>query len=214
MDEIDRPSLPTIVALLLCGTTLVSNGKQSGGWVLCGIAYKMIIDLGCHLSVSSHRTIAKSKLTALEIEIRTRVYWGAFLTDKFQSLYLGRPPTLRPSEARVSKVLRDYYEELENWTPYVDSDATSSTAHLTAYQPRPTYAISTFQTLIPLGEIAYSIASTFYSIDSITFPTDHLLRVKFEIQEALDAWRSDLPLHLQFDPAVDPTPPPNQITPQ
>jgi hypothetical protein len=145
MDEIDRPSLPTIVALLLCGTTLVSNGKQSGGWVLCGIAYRMVTDLGCHLSVSARRTIAKSNLTALEIEIRTRIYWGAFLTDKFQSLYLGRPPALRPSEARVSKVLGDYYEELENWTPYVDSVATSRSTHLADYHPRPAYAISTFQ---------------------------------------------------------------------
>jgi hypothetical protein len=63
-----------------------------------------------------------------------------------------------------------------------------------------------FQALIPLGEIAYSIASTFYSIDSNALPGDHLLKVKLEIQEALDAWLRNLPLHLHFDPEVDPTP--------
>lgn len=217
MDEIDRPSLPTIAALLICGSTLVSNGKQSAGWSLCGLAYRMVIDLGCHLSISPRkdRSFATSRLTAIEIEMRTRIYWGAFLTDKFQSLYLGRQPALRPSEARVSRTLFDHHEELENWMPYVDPVSTPTSTHLAGFfGPRPVYAITTLQALIPLGDIASTIASTFYAIDSIQTPRAVLLEAKKKTQSRLDVWRIELPQHLQFDPVKDPTPPPNQITPQ
>lgn len=177
----------------------------------------MVTDLGCQLSIPARRdlTIATSRLTALEIEIRRRIYWGAFLTDKFQSLYLGRPSALRPSDGRVSRVLLDLYEELENWSPYVDPLSTPKSTHIAGFQgPRPVYAISTFQTLIPLAEIAYAIANTFYAPDCIKVSREQLIMAKQQIENDLDAWVRDLPLHLHFNPKVDPTPPPNQITPQ
>ncbi|KAB8277123.1 hypothetical protein BDV30DRAFT_223719 [Aspergillus minisclerotigenes] len=36
---IDKPDLPTVVALLLCGACLVQYGKQSAGWVFCDEEY-------------------------------------------------------------------------------------------------------------------------------------------------------------------------------
>lgn len=43
VDELERPSIPTAVALLLCGATLVSCGRESTGWVYCGIAYRYVM---------------------------------------------------------------------------------------------------------------------------------------------------------------------------
>lgn len=40
VDDLERPSIPTAVALLLCGATLVSSGRESTGWVYCGIAFR------------------------------------------------------------------------------------------------------------------------------------------------------------------------------
>jgi hypothetical protein len=217
IDEIDRPSLPTVVALLLCGASLVASGSQSAGWILCGIAYRMVTDLGCHLSIAApgEQTAAQSRLTAVEIEMRTRIYWGAFLTDKFQSLYLGRPSALRRGEARVPKVLLDSYEELENWTPYIDPIVSPTRLNPTApYKARPAYAISSFLALITLGEIASAIACTFYRFESLKTPPDQLLKAKSDIGVELQAWINNLPEHLRFDPEVDYTPPPHQITPQ
>lgn len=122
IDHIDRPSIPTAVALLLCGGSLVAHGKQSAGWVFCGTAYRMITDLGCHLGIQNDnpQSVVEARSTALDFEIRRRVYWGAFMNDKFQSLFLGRPPALCAAEARVPKEYLDSYEELEEWKPYVD----------------------------------------------------------------------------------------------
>ena len=47
--EMDKPSIPSAVALLLTSATLVSQGRSSAGWSLSGTAYRMIIDLGCHM---------------------------------------------------------------------------------------------------------------------------------------------------------------------
>lgn len=216
VQELDRPSLPTIVACLICGATLLSNDKQSAGWVLCGIAYRMVVDLGFHFSIlpQKDRASADSRFTSMEAEIRTRVYWGAFVTDKFQSLYFGRQSALPPSEARASRILLDEYEELENWTPYVDPSIPADSSCISTYRPRPTYAISTFQLHITLAEIAHSIASTFYTIDSIKIDVAQMLRRKDEIQADLDGWVANLPDQLRFDEETDSPPPPNQITPQ
>lgn len=46
---IDKPSVPTVVALLACGTCLVQYGKQSASWAFCGMACRIIMYLGYHL---------------------------------------------------------------------------------------------------------------------------------------------------------------------
>ncbi len=219
VQEIDQPSLPTAVALLLCGASLVSHGKQSAGWVLSGTAYRMIIDLGCHLSIDEVQQNSNrdnngtpSRITAIEFEMRKRVYWGAFMTDKFQSLYLGRAPALRSTDVQPPKELLDSYEEMELWEPYRGLE--DSPRHQSAYQPRLSYAVSTFTSLLRLAEIANQIIEAFYSKDSMHTTTEDLRQMKAAINSHLDDWESSLPSHLHFDPCTDPTPPPHQITPQ
>jgi hypothetical protein len=151
----------------------------------------------------------------MEMEMRTRIYWGAFVTDKFQSLYFGRQSALPPADARVTRTLLDEYEELENWTPYVDPLGCSNDSPNTNYRPRPTYAISTFQLHITLAQIAHAITATFYTIDSIRVDRGYLLQQKAKIQAELDKWFTNLPSHHRVDEGNDSLPPPpNQITPQ
>ena len=212
-DNVDKPSIPTSAALLLCGAALVSSGRPSAGWVMCGIAYRMIIDLGCHMTVDSRPIDGTSEialLSDLDVEIRKRLFWGAFLTDATQSLYFGRPPCFRASQARVPQLLLDTFEELEHWTPYVDP---LIPAHLPPYPQRPAYAISTFNTMIRLFSISSKIVHSFYSIVSLKDSPQHIRTIKVAAELELDQWRSSIPPHLQFDPETDCTPPPHQVTP-
>jgi hypothetical protein len=215
VDHIDKPSIPSAVGLLLCGAALVSTGRPSAGWIHCGIAYRMIIDLGCHLTVESRRGNPDNDmalLTDVELEIRKRLYWGAFLTDSTQSLYFGRPPCLRASQARVPQLLLDTYEELEAWSPYLDPQ--SSTSPVVPYQPHPAYAISTFNAMVGLFEISSRIVHTFYSIHSLQHSSRYIREAKAATASELDRWWASLPDHLRFIPEKqDLTPPPHQITP-
>jgi len=65
---IDKPSIPTTVVLLMCGACLAQYGKQSASWMFCGMAYRMIMDLGCHLDDQkpSHDGEEDMRLSTLE----------------------------------------------------------------------------------------------------------------------------------------------------
>ena len=212
VDNIDKPSIPTATALLLCGAALVSHGRPSAGWIMCGIAYRMIIDLGCHMTVDSRRSDRTGKMALpsdIELEIRKRLYWGAFLTDATQSLYFGRPPCLQASQARVPQLLLDTFEELEDWTSYLDPLIPPD---LPPYSPRPAYAISTLNVMTRLLSISSKIVHSFYSIKSLKDSPQHIRNVKTAAESELDQWLKSIPTHLRFDPETDDTPPPHQVT--
>lgn len=206
-DYIDEATVPSAVALLLCGASLVSYGRQSAGWILCGIAYRHVLDMGCHLSIQGQRRNAAPQLATLEQEMKNRLYWGAYMTDKFQSLYLGRPPVLLAAHGRVPKQYLDTFEELEEWKP-------AKATEMPDYAPRPSYATSTALALTGVAEIIEQIIEVFYSIGSIKIHPEYLLRSRADLHSKLLCWKEELPPHLHFNPETDSCPPPHQVTPQ
>lgn len=216
-DEIDKPSIPSAQALLLTSATLVSHGRSSAGWNLSGTAYRMIIDMGCHLMLGpDYQSMSKAGhgqlfRRDLEQEMRKRLYWGAFVTDATQSLYLGRPCMFAAAEARVPLSFLDTFEELEEWEPYIDP--LSPAEPPPTYAPQPAHAVSTFSWLARLFQISTRITDL-YGLQAIKCSSEYLQDKKASIEKDLDYWRTSLPAHLRFDPDGAYTPPPHQITPQ
>ena len=211
---VDKPTLPTVVALLTCGACLLQYGKQSASWVYCGMAYRMITDLRYHLEDQrSSQSGEDARLSALDKEVRRRVYWGAYATDKFQSLYLGRPPGLQQSHSNVAHDFLDSYEELEEWKPYIDPRTrVVSDISVPVYPGRPSYALSTFQCLLQLSIISETIINAFYSTNDAKASEQILVKSRERVKAQLDHWRETLPRHLLFNPNTDETPPPHQMT--
>ncbi|KAH8700167.1 fungal-specific transcription factor domain-containing protein [Talaromyces proteolyticus] len=215
-DEIDKPSIPTAAALLLTSATLVSHGQSSAGWNLSGIAYRMIIDMGCHLMLGpDYQSISSNDHDQLlqrdlEQEMRKRLYWGAFVTDATQALYLGRPCMFAAGEARVPLRFLDTFEELEEWEPYIDPQSTGEPPP--PYAPQPAHALSTFSCLARLFQISIRITEL-YGIQTIKCSSEYLQDKKISIEKELEHWNVTLPAHLRFDPNKPFTPPPHQITP-
>ncbi|KAL2208545.1 hypothetical protein CC79DRAFT_1320156 [Sarocladium strictum] len=209
---IDQPTMPTVLGLLTCGTCLVAYGKQNAGWVYCGMAYRMMVDLGYHLNIpKTPEEGAKFGLTATDIEIRRRVYWGAYVSDKYQSLWLGRLPTLRESDSNAPQEYLDSLDEMAQWMPYVDPEAQTFPSCALAYQPRPCYALSTFQSLLRLCMIAAQVIDDLYSVKTANTAKSVLLQKKRELTARLTSWHENLPIHLQFDPDKDNALPPHQL---
>jgi hypothetical protein len=216
IDEIDRPSIPTVVALLLTSATLVSQGRSSAGWNLSGTAYRMIIDMGCHLMLGpdyqSNMGHGQLLRRDLEQEMRRRLYWGAFVTDATQALYLGRPCMFAATEARVPLHFLDTFEELEEWEPYIDPQS-SPENRPPAFVPQPAFALSTFSWLVRLFQISTHITDL-YGIQVIKCTSEYLQERKATIERELECWSTSLPNHLRFDADGNVAPPPHQITPQ
>lgn len=212
-EYIDKPSIPTTAGLLLSGAILVSMGQMSAGWIHTGIAYRMILDLGCHLAVKTSNDSNKNALASdIEVEIRKRLFWGAFMTDATQSLYFGRPPSFLPSQARVSRELLDTYEELQLWLPYKDNKNNISHQGDGSYTPRPAYAISTFNNMVRLFEISSRIVTTFYSMESLTMSTSQIRQLAQSIEQDLNQWQTELPSFLTLDLESSTTYAPHQMT--
>ncbi|KAF5501228.1 Nitrogen assimilation transcription factor nit-4 [Colletotrichum siamense] len=213
-DYVDKPTIPTVVALLTCGACLVPRGMQSAGWIFCGIGYRMLTDIGCHLDVQTVALDSSNyRASAIDLELRKRVYWGAYVGDMLQSLFLGRSPTMPEVHGTVSREYFDSHEELEEWKPYNDPLIEPLGMRVSSYQPRPSYALSTFQSLLRLCDIMGRVIRAFYSTSSAETSEETLLEERDRVREQLLTWKAELPGWLQFEPGVDITPPPHQITP-
>lgn len=217
LDEIDKPSLPSATALLLASATLISQGHSSTGWNLSGMAYRMILDLGCHMALGPNYQSANSDSSSsrlrgdVEQEMRKRLYWGAYATDTTQALYLGRACMFATLEARVPLQMLDTFEEMDPWQPYRDQYPSAQSSP--PFDPRPARAISTFTTMARLLQISVRVTDL-YGIQSIKLSHEALLDRSRSIEWELENWRGTLPVHLQVDPDDATTPPPHQITPQ
>lgn len=216
VEAMGKPSIPSAVALLLTSATLVAQGKVSAGWTLSGTAYRMIIDLGCHMMLAVDYQEVGSQSSAqmlqkdIDYEMRKRLYWGAYTTDVTQSLFLGRQCSFATTEARVPLQLLDTFEELEEWKPYVDPTETGQLQP--PYNPQPTYAISNFTSCVKLMQIG-ALVSDLYGISTVGYRTEVVLEKKNNIETQLENWVRSQPEHLVFDPDGDNIPPPHQVTP-
>ena len=71
---LDRSDVTTIQALLVMTNSLFALGdERSAAWLYAGLAFRMIIDLGMHVDLTS-----TGRFSDEDLEIQRRVFWGAF----------------------------------------------------------------------------------------------------------------------------------------
>ncbi|CAI7660227.1 unnamed protein product [Penicillium pancosmium] len=186
-----RPSLATIVGLLLLGSTYVARGVTTKGWLLTGYALRMIYDLGLHIDRKS-----SDDDNVIEEEARRRIFWGAFICDKLQSLYLGRPFAIKLRDAHVSLELKDIMEENELWTPYEDLANQTMNDKNVSRSKFPIYSVSCFQRFCLLSKIMTRIIDEFYVVGATVESAQSSLR---SIDNLLQQWEQNLPEGLRID---------------
>ncbi|KAH8694225.1 fungal-specific transcription factor domain-containing protein [Talaromyces proteolyticus] len=203
---LDKSDITTIQALLVMASSLFALGdERSAAWLYAGTAFRMIIDLGMH--VDGSRLANYRKFSDEDLEIRRRVFWGAFVVDKIQSLYQGRPVSLQEQECNVSITFLDDYEELEHWKPFAYSTTQS-------YPGSPAYSVSTFTELCKLSLIMNRILNKVYGERSSTRTPSELAEDLKTLHTNLDQWRDYLPTHLNYDPSSSSSsiPPPHVLS--
>ncbi|KAF5604188.1 Nit-4-like protein [Fusarium pseudocircinatum] len=186
-----RPHISTIVGLVLLGSTYNARGETSKGWLYTGYALRMVYDLGLHLDPKQTTEDPE------EIEIRRRVLWGAFVCDKLQSLYMGRPVAINLRDSQVSREFLDLYEEMEPFYPSALAAGSSSRLDENMGDAIPRHSVSTFQQLCLLSKIMTTIINRFYVVGA-TFSNAQIDLQK--IEQALQQWRDKLPSKLDFQP--------------
>ncbi|KAK1700775.1 fungal-specific transcription factor domain-containing protein [Colletotrichum godetiae] len=205
-DALDSSDITTIQALLVMTNSLFALGdERSAAWLYAGLAFRMIIDLGMHVDAPGLGTTGK--FSDEDLEIRRRVFWGAFVVDKIQSLYQGRPASLKESDTLVPIKFLDTFEEFENWKPFAYStDATN-------YPGSPAYSVSTFTYLCRLSVVMSDILSCIYTERAFDKSAAELSTMLQTLSSKLATWKDALPAHLVFDPKRnDVVPPPHVLS--
>ncbi|KAL4799708.1 PrpF protein-domain-containing protein [Aspergillus venezuelensis] len=189
---LDRSDITTIQALLVMTNSLFALGdERSAAWLYSGLAFRMLIDMGMHVDLTNTRRFSDE-----DLELRRRVFWAAFVVDKIQSLYQGRPVSLKETDALVPIKFLDTYEELEHWQPFAYSNCASN------YPGIPAYSTSTFASLCKLSLIMSDILSCIYTKRSFNQNPNELANKLEDFQLRLDQWEVLLPDQLQFHSAI------------
>lgn len=207
-DCLDSSEITTIQALLMMAQSLFALGdERSAAWLYAGIAFRMLIDLGIHADTSAQQSVRG--LSDEDLEIRRRVFWAAFVVDKMQSLYQGRPVSLQESDSRVPITFLDTYEEYEHWMPFAYDRTVQET-----YPGSPAYSVSTFTGLCQLSAIMNSILNHIYAEATFDKAPEELSELQKTLDSRLRAWHDKLPIHLKLEPSKPPTvtPPPHVLS--
>ncbi|KAJ5774419.1 hypothetical protein N7457_009315 [Penicillium paradoxum] len=184
-DCFDKSEITTLQALLIMSNALFSRcDERSLSWLHAGNAFNMFIDLGLHVLP------AVDSIPAEELEIRKRVLWGAYLIDKIQCLFQGRPPLLNRVNMRASLDFLDDYDELEPFQ------------HITYMRHKPQAVVPSLNLslLTKLCELTTIVERILREIYSESRESNHIHRANIleEIKSQLKGWRESLPLQLDY----------------
>ncbi|KAL2871214.1 fungal specific transcription factor domain-containing protein [Aspergillus lucknowensis] len=111
IDIFDSGSLAHVQALLLVATYLQCTSYPKRCWNIVGMAYRMSIGLGLHLSRHARG------LTALERELRWRAWCACVHLDILVSMTMGRPAMTSPDNVPLPSPSADRYLADADTTP-------------------------------------------------------------------------------------------------
>jgi hypothetical protein len=104
--ELERPGgLPSIAALLILGDSEVGVGRDNVGWMYAGMAMRLSFDLGLQLDSRN------AGFSQQEMDVRRMTLWACVIYDRYWSLFLGRPLTMKTVDLDIYS-LTDRFDRL------------------------------------------------------------------------------------------------------
>lgn len=186
-----RSMISTVQTLMLLSMFVShdTDDEDTAHWFITGMAIRMAQDLGLH------RDCSKWKIPDYEIELRKRLWYAAYLMDRWVAAELGRPVSIL-----------DHEFDVELPTPYeLNSPLTKNRyttpilileAEASLKQKTPVY--SGFIYLITLSQIAGQVLIGFHSTRAKQNRENNLDLLKI-LELNLTNWRLSLPKELVLD---------------
>lgn len=92
-EELKRPQITTIQALLLLSVVYCAIGRDTKGWLFTGMACRLVFDLGIHKDITEKASPVHSSRHVAQT--RQLTFWACVVFDRLWALYLGRPYCLK-----------------------------------------------------------------------------------------------------------------------
>lgn len=88
-------TVQTLLLLTMLGREKKHEDDDTSHWVIVGLAIRLIYDLGLHLDCSDWH------IPYYEMEQRRRIFWLAYMTDKWMAAQQGRPVAIIDGQFNV-----------------------------------------------------------------------------------------------------------------
>ncbi|SCV00215.1 LAME_0G08306g1_1 [Lachancea meyersii CBS 8951] len=172
-----------IIQTLLCLAFYdIGNGENPLAWYLSGLAFRIAHEIGLHLNFESWSNVYEDELSNLDIEVRSRIYWGCYIADHLICVLFGRSTSLRLSNSTVPET-----DELPDVETGIEDYLYDARATLSMAKP--------LKQLIVLSRITELFASkVFIHSESMARRSEFLLSFNSEI----NLWRTKLPKDLHW----------------
>ncbi|SMY22735.1 unnamed protein product [Zymoseptoria tritici ST99CH_1A5] len=179
--ELECPGgIPSVAALLILGDSEVGVGRDNPGWMYAGMAMRLCFDIGLHLDSS------RAGLSQREIDIRRMTLWACVVYDRYWSLFLGRPLTMKSVDLEIYS-LADEFERLGTCMPAGREKSLNTRI---------------YEALIDLMEIGGKIAELAdfrRNTPTVSAPDQSAYLRMAEIDRDLKNWTSRLPQDLRYN---------------
>ncbi|KAH6917023.1 fungal-specific transcription factor domain-containing protein [Coprinopsis sp. MPI-PUGE-AT-0042] len=204
LHSVRHSRLSVVQAVVLLGYREFGIGSMEQGWLLVGMGIRMAYDLGLNCDSSQWKLHDKDLFSPQDTQARRQIWWCCFLTDKFGSVYMGRPLMIKDGDYDVPLPDIDPVEEREPWQPVA-----GASKH--PYPPAQARVMSSFCSSSRLMAIIGTIVTDVYPINPPA--KESRQKVLADIESRLDQWLYTLPEPLRLDSARRgvPPPPPPQI---
>lgn len=208
--ELERPGgIPSVQALLLLGDLECGVGRDNTGWMYSGklnpsispahsltcchlgMANRLAFDIGLHLDCRNNE-----QLTETESRNRRMAMRAAIIYDKYWSLFLGRPLSIKTQDVSMD-LLSNRFSML--------------TSGFLGAPPKRDMITETYEQLIELMELAGQIVETRatnnnnpadqFNMFSAGEAEDNAYLHVIKLDRQLQNWYRRLPEHLQWKPA-------------
>lgn len=193
MNLADSPSISSFQSYLLLGLYDVYNGRINRGWILSGDAFRMGVGIGFHLSPKAWLINQKEELSGFTVSIRSRIFWGSLIADRFLSLILGRPFLLNTEDASIpTSINMPAIEWIQDYTYPGPSDIKQAN-YIDISNP--------LKCLINLVSISDEILSKVFSSGQKDESRKSLYRLDLlgHYNEKIFNWRRSLPAIMQWN---------------
>ncbi|KIV85748.1 hypothetical protein PV11_01410 [Exophiala sideris] len=187
--ELKSASLETVQCLLLMAQYRQGTQRSDQAWNLHGLAVRAALQLGLHSQAAS------AGYSALESEVRKRVWFACVVLDRTLSMTFGRPSTIPNEYVKLDLPVNQKLEKLATTT------IASTAASGESFDPPETVClyIATLQLYHILADIITQLYGSNVDTDpNISIPT--ILERTVSLEQRLSAWKRNLFPRLQRRP--------------
>ncbi|PMD42176.1 hypothetical protein L207DRAFT_632004 [Hyaloscypha variabilis F] len=178
MDLMDEDSLEFVQLSALLGSFYLYHGRPRSSFSILGAATKTAQAIGLHREPEGRHTFEDS-------DERKRVWWTIYTWDRFATIIYGRPLGINDRDCNVS-MPSDFTEDI-----HFDPNIGSAGVCLSTYQKQLNMI---YQIASPVLENIYRIRTS----NDLQRRSELLLMI-CAVDESLQRWQRELPIHLAYD---------------